>query len=60
MPYLPDSCKVRSGLGVSAQPPANKAAGLIEEETKILKTECRKKKFYPSRASGSDDRFLLI
>jgi hypothetical protein len=35
MSYLPDSCKVRSGPGVSAQPPAKKTAGLIEKETEV-------------------------
>jgi hypothetical protein len=32
MSYLPDSCKVRSGPGVSAQPPAKTKAGLIKKE----------------------------
>ena len=35
MSYLPDSCKVRSGPGVSAHPPAKKTAGLIEKETEV-------------------------
>jgi hypothetical protein len=35
MSYLPDSYKVRSGPGVSAQPPAKKTTGLIEKETSL-------------------------
>jgi len=35
MTYLPDSIKVRSGPGASAQPPVKKTAGLIEKETEV-------------------------
>jgi hypothetical protein len=42
MSYLPDSYKVRSGPGVSAQPSAKKTVGLIEKETDERRTsnEC--------------------
>jgi len=49
MSYLPDSYKFRSGPGVLVLSPAagRGATSQIEKETK---------EFYPSRASGSNDR----